>query len=367
MSNDIIKVMIVVTDSNVGGAGMAAVNLIEYMNKDEFYVDIVVPQGSKMISILRKMNITPFEIPGISDKSMDFKNVIDYVKLFRTIKPDIVHSHASLSARIAAKILGIKVVFTRHWVGVTSVSSFAKFLNNLLCDGGIGVSNAAKMAVVSTGVKEEKTTVIYNGVKPLKILSLEQKTSIKKKLGLDKFGDCKILGIAARLEEVKGHIYLLEAFSKILVEFPNTILLIAGEGSLEVKLKEKVAELFIDKNVVFLGFYSNMEEFMNVIDLHILASLQEAFPLSLLEAMSVKTPCVATNCGGIPEIIFDGETGILAEIENAENLANSICKLLSNEEMLEKVSEKAYTKLNRKFSPEIMAKDTALFYKKVLL
>lgn len=365
--NDIIKVMLVATDSNVGGAGMASVNLIKYIDKTKFLIDIVVPSGSRIIPLIKEVGATPYEIDGISDKSLDLKNVVEYIKLFKKEKPNIIHTHASLSARIAGKILGIKVVFTRHWVGITNVSGFAKFINNFLCDGGIGVSNAAKTAIISTGVKERKTSVIYNGVTPLEILQGKDKNIVKKKLGIENADNQVILGIAARLEEVKGHIYLLAAMSKVVQNHPNVILLIAGDGSLEDMLKEKTAELGIEKNVKFLGFYNNMTEFMNVIDMHILSSLEEAFPLSLLEAMSVKTPCIATNVGGIPEIIIDGETGVLAESKNPESLENAIKKLLENKELLEKISEKAYTELNKKFSPEIMAKETELFYKNTIL
>lgn len=112
-----IKVINVICDTNVGGAGKCLVNFAKYCNKDEFDVKYVVPKGSKLISLLQKQNANIIEIDGIKDKSFDLKSLRKLIKIFKQEKPDIVHTHATLVARLAAKIYGkCKIIYTRHCV-----------------------------------------------------------------------------------------------------------------------------------------------------------------------------------------------------------------------------------------------------------
>jgi len=356
-----IKVIMVLTDKNIGGAGRAALNLFSCIDRNAFQIQAVIPKGSLLKKEIEGLELSVFEAP-MEDKSFDIKSLGWFLKLYRREAPDIVHTHASLSARIAAKLCGIKVVFTRHWVGKMSVSAPAKLLNNMLCDSAIGVSEAAREAIISTGVAREKTAVIYNGVRPLRKYTEQEKLEARRRYGIPE--NVFLIGTAARLEEVKGHIYLLKALEEL--NDTGIMLALAGEGSLRDMLKEYAGKPELDDRVFFLGFVEDMEGFMNMINLHVLPSLEEAFPLSILEAMSAGCPCIATDSGGAGEIIIPGETGMLAPTRDVKALSAVIRRAAAEPEELKKWADNAFEVVNSRFTPEAMARETERLYRKLL-
>ena len=167
------------------------------------------------------MNIPVIEVDGIADKSLDFAAVKKLRMIFKREKPDIVHTHASMSARIAAKQAGAKVVYTRHSVfepskkisrGIGKVIN--GMINNHYADSIIAVAEAAKDNLTDTGVKESKIKVILNGVDGLTPVSTDEKRIIKERFNLP--DGYKAVSIVARLEDIKGHDYFIEAADRLL-------------------------------------------------------------------------------------------------------------------------------------------------------
>ena len=165
-----IKVIEVSSDTNIGGAGKCLLTLLENFDYNTFDVKVVLPKNSLLKPHIDKMNIPVIEVDGIADKSLDFAAVKELRMIFKRERPDIVHTHASMSARIAAKQAGAKVVYTRHSVfepskkisrGIGKVIN--GMINNHYADSIIAVAEAAKATLTDTGVKESKIKVILNG------------------------------------------------------------------------------------------------------------------------------------------------------------------------------------------------------------
>jgi glycosyltransferase involved in cell wall biosynthesis len=135
-----IKVIQVISDSNIGGAGKVVLTLLSCFDKNEIDCEIIIPKNSQLKSYIKDMGYKIFEISSFGEVSFDFDLTKKLVKVFKREKPDIVHTHASLSARIAAKILKIKVVYTRHWLGLKKTNFLLKLINNYFCDVAIAVS-----------------------------------------------------------------------------------------------------------------------------------------------------------------------------------------------------------------------------------
>lgn len=314
-----IKVLNVISDTNVGGAGKCLVNFSKYSNKEKFNVKYVVPKNSKLIPLLRKHDASIIEIDGIKDKSFDIKSFSALIKIFKEEKPDIVHTHAVFIARIAAKTYRkCKIVYTRHCVFDVNpkikkgLGRFVyKKINEGLSHGIIAVADAAKQNLTDAGIAPEKVEVILNGVEPLRKYNEEEKIKVKEKYGVS--NNEYVVSIIARLEKIKGQEYFIEAARQIIERKKiNARFIIAGTGSEEEALKEKVKSLGLSKNIIFTGFVENIEEILNITDIQVNASYgTEATSLSLLEGMSLGIPAVVTEYGGNPGVIQNEENGYL--------------------------------------------------------
>ena len=301
-----IKVIEVSSDTNIGGAGKCLLTLLENFDYNTFDVKVVLPKNSLLKPHIDKMNIPVIEVDGIADKSLDFAAVKKLRMIFKRERPDIVHTHASMSARIAAKQAGAKVVYTRHSVfepskkisrGIGKVIN--GMINNHYADSIIAVAEAAKDNLTDTGVKESKIKVILNGVDGLTPVSTDEKRIIKERFNLP--DGYKAVSIVARLEDIKGHDYFIEAADRLLQKGIKARFYIAGTGSYEKHLKEKVKSMNRQEQIIFTGFISDVDKLMSITDVQANASFgTEATSLALLEGMSLGIPAVVSDFGGNP-------------------------------------------------------------------
>lgn len=367
-----IKVLNVISDLNIGGAGKCIINFCKNYDREKFDIVVVVPQNSELINELKQTGVKVIEIDGLKNKSLDFKSFLKLVKIIRNEKPDIVHTHASSIAKLAAKFVkGTKVIYTRHSVFPVSdriKSGIGKWLyktaNECTADRIIAVAEAAKKNLTDSGIDENMIDVILNGVERINITSKEEKEKLKKKYGIK--SDEKVVGILARLEKVKGHEYFIDSAKIILDKGIKAKFLILGTGSEEDFLKEKVKELGLENDIIFTGFIKNVADFINIFDVQVNCSYgTEATSLALLEGMSIGIPAVATNYGGNPGVIKDGENGFLVSIKSPEETANAIIQILIDDELNKKLREKSVETFNEKFTVKIYTKNIEEEYKKV--
>ncbi|MBW1613078.1 MAG: glycosyltransferase [Deltaproteobacteria bacterium] len=164
----------------------------------------------------------------------------------------------------------------------------------------------------------------------------------------------------------KGFEYLVETLPDVLREYPDARFLIVGEGPLRDKLKVKSEELSVEDKVVFTGFRSDIKEILSAVDLLVVPSLLEGFPMVTLEAMAMAKPIVATNIDGITEQITDGVTGILVPPKDPSALAKAIIRALTNKELARSMGLSAREKVELEFSVEKMVAETERVYLSLL-
>lgn len=366
------KIIEVSSDTNIGGAGKCLLILLENFDYERFEVKVVLPKNSLLKPHIDKMNIPVTEVDGIADKSLDFGAVSELKRIFREEKPDLVHTHASMSARIAAKQAGAKIVYTRHSVFPPSKKisrglgkKINGFVNNSLADGIIAVAEAAKENLTDTGISADKITVILNGVDGLTPASPEEKDAIRKRFGV-KDGE-KVVSIVARLEDIKGHEYFIEAADEILKSGIQARFFIAGTGSYESVLKEKVKQLKLEKSVIFTGFISDVDKLMNITDVQANASYgTEATSLALLEGMSLGIPAVVSDFGGNPGVIKDGVNGFVVPKQNSAELAEGIKRLLTDDALYKRLSDGSEDVFKKTFTAEAMTRNTENLYIRII-
>lgn len=366
------KIIEVSSDSNIGGAGKCLITLLKNFDYDRVEVKVILPPKSKLKSEIAAMGIPVIEVEGIAEKSLDIKSIRTLRKIFKTEKPDLVHTHASMSARIAAKQAGARVVYTRHSVFPQSkrLTTFPGkqingFINNRYSDGIIAVAEAAKDNLTDTGVSADKIRVILNGVDGLTTATEEEKTEIRERFGVSE--DEKVIAIVARLEDIKGHEYYIEAAKMLAESGVKAKFFIAGTGSYEDTLKAKVKALKLEDTVIFTGFITDVDKLMNICDIQVNASYgTEATSLALLEGMSIGVPAVVSDFGGNPGVIKDGENGFVVPKQNSAALKKGIERLLNDEELYAKMSERSREMFAQTFTSQAMTKNTENMYFEVM-
>jgi glycosyltransferase involved in cell wall biosynthesis len=214
----------------------------------------------------------------------------------------------------------------------------------------------------------ERIRLIYNGIALGKLTGetfrgAEERENtrreIKKSLGLNAG---PVVGIIARLCEVKGHRYLIEAIREIVREFPAVQLLIVGDGREKQNLIRQVKDAGVEKNIIFKTSTENTETTLAAMDLFVLPSLQEGLGLSLMEAMAQGLAVVATDVGGIPNLIRDGFNGSLVKARDSHALASAIKALLEDDQKAKAFGANARQTITADFSLEKMIEDTERVY-----
>lgn len=357
-----IKILHVISDTNIGGAGTVLLTILRNIDRSRFDVKVVLPEGSKLIPRIDALGFEHICTAGGADKSLDIGAIGEYRKIFKAEKPDIVHTHAAMSARIAAFFAGVRVrIHTRHStfeprpiLTKFPFRSICGFINNTLSTQMIAVSESTKNNLTAMGANPKKIEVVINGAEPLREVSPEEENSLREKLGI-KEGDF-VVGMSARLEEVKGHIYLVEA-ARIIKErgCDNLKVIIIGTGSTEQELKEKTKEYGLSDSVIFPGFVGDVAPYIKVMDVIVNCSFgTEATSMALLEAMSLAKPAIATDYGGNAFIIENGKNGYIIPQKSASNLAEAIQKLMDSPENLSEMAKFAYSKYICRLTGKIM-------------
>ena len=360
-----IKVMHVLSDMKIGGAGSWLLNLLGAIDKEKFEIKVVLPQGSMLTDKIKNLGFEVISVDGIKDKSYDSRAVNLLYYIFRAEKPDIVHTHASLSARLAAKRAGAGIINTKHCIDgrTTGIRRFAgALINDRYSDGIIAVSEAVKRNIAENGVPDDKISVIYGGINPVKVLDDKEKSLAREKWGI---GEEVVVGIVARLTEGKGHKYFIDAAEIISRDNDNVKFFIAGIGPKEEELKELIKQKGLTDKVVFTGFVDEIYEVFNIIDINVISSLSEALCLSLIEGMSVGKPSVAADTGGIPEVIKNGYNGFLVPAGDAEGLADAILKLIHDPGLRKAMGDRGREIMEKSFTADIMAEKIEELYESV--
>jgi len=271
-------------------------------------------------------------------------------KLRRIIKENsikIVHvhsPHAHALGLLAGKSAGnCKVVLSRRvdFPIRKNILSRLKYFN---IDRIIAISEGVKRALMADGLAEEKIDVIYSGADIVRFQNVKGDYLISE-LGLDK--NSWRVGNVAALAWHKDHKTLIEAARIVVNEFPKATFLITGEGPLRREIEILIKKLSLDENVKLLGFRQDIPEILSLLDLFVLSSSWEGLGTSLLDALASRLPVVATNVGGIPEIIKHGLNGILVAPEDPDALAQAIIHLLKNRDKARQMGEEGFRIVRR--------------------
>ena len=352
------KIMQVIPYFCFGGAETMCENLTYGLRKlgHDVFVVCLLPERTP---ISERMESAGIRILYLDKKlGLDLSMIPKLVRIMKQEKPDVVHTHLNVIkyAALAARLARVpRCVHTVHNVAEEEAEGRLQKITNrfYFCKGWsvpVALSPKVQRSIVEFyGMDEKKIPVIYNGVDLSRCLPKEDYKT--ERLSLLHIG---------RFNEQKNHEGLLNAFSRILKEIPDCRLDLIGDGELREKTEELAGKLGISKEVRFLGNQENVYPYLQKADIFLLPSRYEGMPMTIIEAMGTGLPVVAAAVGGVPDMIMDGESGLLTG-KTPEAVAEAVLRLARDESLRESLGRKAKQESIR-FSAEHMAQSYCAAY-----
>ncbi|MGE0267713.1 MAG: glycosyltransferase family 4 protein [Candidatus Omnitrophota bacterium] len=363
------NILFLSTHVNTGGITSYLLTLCRGLRKRGHHVWLVSSGGNRE---------QDFRLMGVNVHTLDIKTKSELSpKIYRTIKPiqkliedqkiEVIHAQTRIT-QIMAHILSLRT--NRIFVATCHGFFKVRWLRRVFpCwgDNTIAISPAVYQHLGEDfRVPGDRVALITNGIDLDNFRKADDKERMdnRKKLNLNTE---PVIGIIARLSDVKGIDILISALPRVISKFPDVKLLILGEGKEEHNLKKMVQELNLGEKVFFYPSVENMSGTLSAFDVFVMPSRQEGLGLSVMEAQACGCCVVASRVGGIPSLIEDGQTGFLFEPCNTDDLVEKVVKALTDRELSRKVGENARKFIINNFSSDVMVEKTINLYLRLMV
>jgi len=373
------KIGYIITRSDWGGAQRYVFDLATSLPINQFDCFVITGGNGVLIKKLRGQNIKVYVLSSL-ERSVglfkDLKSFWEIKKILQQEHPDTIHLNSSkiggLGA-LAARICKIKnIIFTAHGWAFNEdrnilekfVIKFIAWVSLILNTKIICVSKKVLFDAPRLFINKNKFHLIYLGIQTPEFLEKEKAQEflifhLKDKMLLSQ--DTFWMGTISELTKNKGIEFAIKAIAQL--KNKNLHFIIIGEGELKNRLKKITLDLEIQDQIHFCGAVDGASKYLKALDLFALTSITEALGYVLMEAGMAEIPIVASDVGGIPEIIEHYKTGILVAPKDSESIAQAIDKLLKDEQLRANLAKNLKEKVKTKFSFEKMIEETVSLYK----
>jgi glycosyltransferase involved in cell wall biosynthesis len=361
-----VRILEVMATGTSGGAQEHVYSLVTRLDPGRYDVRVVSLSHGSSVRRLQKAGIDVTVI----DEPDDGQSARALAEAVTDFEPEIIHNHmyrAEVIGTRASFILGETgcrrpaVISTVHSSRVRCAED-RLMLRQLtpLMSRLIVVSKAIEQKVRDEGRVGAPVSLIYNGVDLERYNHQQPCCTLHEEYGIPE--NAQIVGVVARLEPEKGHRTLIDAWPEVLARVPDAWLLVVGEGSERNALEAEVVSLGIESRVVFTGRRDDVPAVTAALDVAVLPSYREAQGLSVLEAMALGRPVVASNVGGIPEMIEDGVTGLLVPPDDCPALAAAVVRLLTDHPLADTLGKRGHDLVHERFCIELMVNSVEGIY-----
>lgn len=338
-----------------GGGQRQSLFLARELHKKGYPLLFVVQPQSPLYEKAVKANLPVFPLKIRNE--FDIPAIFRLAGVMKREKCLLAHYHDSHSLAIGAfadylvkipiRIISRRVAFPPK----KNLFFRAKYKRNI--DSIIAVSHDVKRVLVEGGIDPELVRVIPDGTDFSVFEEAASSDYLRRELSFAP--DDYLVGIVAHLTDNKGHKHLLQAAKILKEKEPKIKLVVVGEGPLKMELNRQVRQIQVQDMVFFLGFREDIPQILASLDLFVLSSYLEGMGSSILDAMACRLPVVATQVGGIPEVVIHGETGLLVPPRRPEALADAVLKLYGDRTFASSLGQKGYELVHQRFSAEAMA------------
>jgi glycosyltransferase involved in cell wall biosynthesis len=321
---------------------------------------------------LRKRAAEGLELVPLAPKSeMDFTAAWRLNRVIKRLRPDVIHAHDAHGVAMAGLALSLGAASARDGepplVAARRVdfhlrsNSFSRWKHRQV-DCFIAASEAIRQMLIADGVPAERTVTVHEGIDVEHVLAAPL-VDVHQAFFLPH--GAPVVGNIAALVPHKGHRHLIEAAHIVVQKLPDVRFVILGEGELREALERLIKEYRLEKHVLLPGFRTDVLGCLKSFDLFVMSSVTEGLGTSLLDAMACSRPIVATEAGGIPEVVDHGVTGLLVPPRDHAAMAEAIIALISDKERRQQMGEAGFARVNDTFTVERMIAGTAAVYARV--
>lgn len=361
-----IRVVELLATGTNGGAQEHVFNLVSRIDRTRYDVSVCSLSSGPAIRKLERAGIDVCVIEADDDAQA----VEDVAAHLAALEADVVHNHM-----YRAEIIGTQAAWRvaesgrrrPYVVGTVHSSRVRPDIDKVLLrqltprmDHLIAVSTSIVHKITDEGRVGAPVSLIYNGVDLERYNHQVPCCTLREEYDLPPEGP--IVGVVARLEQEKGHPTLIDAWAQVHAEIPEATLLVVGEGSRRALLEQHVAGLGLSSSVVFTGRRDDVPAVTAALDVAVLPSFREAQGLTILEAMALSRPVVASNVGGIPEMVEDGVTGLLVPPHDSTALARAILRLLRDHPLADTLGRAGHDLVHERFCVELMVRAVETIY-----
>lgn len=368
-----IRVLQGIRQGKIGGGESYLLSLVENLDRSAFEPVVLSFTEGPMVERLRSLNIKTHVI--YTEKPFDFRVWKKVKQLIIDEEIDIVHAHgtrANSNMFWAARQMKKPLIYTCHaWsfhIDQNPIVKKIRILSERFLTGQTDVNICGCIANKETGKKllgDFDAVVINNSVDSKKFNPFASYKNLRPELGIGEH-DIVIASIA-RFTLQKQPLKLVKAFAGIVKDLPHVKLLMVGDGEQKEKAIELINQLGIGNQIILQPFRTDVPDLLSNADIFVLPSLWEAFPIALLEAMSMGKAVIGTNVDGTPEIITDGENGLLIGIEDLEkNLSHAMRRLCEDKALRDRLKENAVKSIYNRYNVETLARKNEEVYRSLI-
>lgn len=357
---DCLRILYVDTDQAWRGGQEQLFNLMSGMKGRGHQVALAAPTHSPLAQRARQLAIPTY--PFRQRNEFSPLALVQMARILRRTKPNVIHFNtprAILSGGLVSRLCGVPVRVSSRRVSFPLKSSLSRLKYNWLQERILAVSFSIRHSLIECGVPADRITVIHEGV-DLDWIDRQQAAPLWQ------HRNGPVVGTVAHLSPEKGHTTLLEAAARLVPRFPEATYVLVGEGELESTLRKQARTLAIEKQVVFTGFRPDSEGLMKQFDVFCLPSLSEGLSSAILAAMASRLPVVATDVGGTPELVLDGETGILTPPDDPDRLGAALAQLLASERLRRRLGEGGRRRVEARLTVARKLDKTERLYRRLL-
>ena len=368
-----------VTQATIGGALEYIKLFFSHIDTDEYELCLICPSYGPMRQEIEDMGITvyPIEMSREINLKADIKSFFELKKAIKHIKPDLVHLHSSKAGvlgKVASYLNKVPCIYNAHgWsfsINTTDkkkkIYSLIEKYTSLFCCKIVNISeyeyNLAKQYKIAS---DKKMITIHNGID----IEKYKKNNYCKELILEELKipqNSFIVGMVARISEQKDPIKFIEIAKRVCSEIEDAYFILVGDGELRDQVNKLILKYDLNDRVKITGWVNDVNKYISVFDIGILTSRWEGFGLVLTEYMAAKKPIIASNVGGIPELIEDNYNGILVDINDTSKFVKSIIELKDNDTLKNKYVENSSYILDNKFNIKNVVEKHNKLYRKLL-
>ena len=368
------RLLILDTELEMGGKEKLLYDFIARADRSRFQISVCcLKRGGYFKDRIAALGIPFYD--GLLQHRFDAMAFRQLEAVIRTEKVEIVETFAHpntviFSSVARARSLVERVVVTYHAMAADANGTVVRpYLRPLLrrLDGHIAVAEIQKKKLVAVdGLRDESVRVIYNGVDTavFRPAAAGERDHLRRDLGIP--ADAVLLVSVGSLKPIKGIDVLLDAFAPVAQREPRARLMIVGDGPDRAALQAQARALQIDSRVAFLGLRDDVHALLRIADGLVLASRTEALPTVILEAMASGLPVVATNVGGVPEMVEPDASGVLVAPEDAVQLGDAMHRLVASEGTRRQFGERGRAIVQERFRVETMCEQRMSYFEDVL-